>query len=156
MGSMLFDAGLLFGIVWDGWGRLEGLDGPALGKVAQVAVLVVYFQWMASLTLAWCLLVLAFGWPAWWWIASVWLLFIGEGYLVVDWQRVRRGQVILRRRNLLRPATRRTWGQALGAALPALVALALYVAGHAWYPACVVVLVVLWCCQSLLIETILG
>jgi hypothetical protein len=156
MGPLVFDAGLLFGVLVEGWDRLAYLDGPELRKAAQVGLLVLYFQWMASLVLAWCLLVLAFGWPAWWWIASVLLLVMGEGYLVVDWQRVRRGEVTPKRRNLLRPATRRTWGLMLGAVLPALIVLTLYLAEHCWYPACVVTLVALWGCQSLLIETILG
>jgi hypothetical protein len=143
-------------VLWEGWDRFARLDGPPLGKAAQGAVLFLYFQWMMSIVLPWCLLAIALGWSAWWWVPLVFVLFVGEGYLIADWQRVRAGEVILRRRRMMHPAIRWICGLFLGALLPVLIAGSLYTASQHRYGVCVALLVGLWACHEQLIETILG
>lgn len=156
MGPIPFDPGLLFGVLLGSWPRLARLDGPPLGRGAQTALLYLYFQWMASIVLPWCLLVLALGWSVWWWVVPV-ILYVGLiARLCVGWQAVKAGEVVPRRRRLMRPATRRMCGILLGLLLPVVLAGAFYTAARQWDLAYVGLLVALWACEEQLIETILG
>ena len=156
MGPIPFDPGLLFGVLLGSWPRLARLDGPPLGRAAQMALLFLYFQWMASVVLPWCLLVLVLGWSPWWWVVPLGLYVGLITRLVVGWQAVKAGAVVPRRRRLMRPATRRMCGGLLGLLLPVVLAGVLYTAAHQWDIACVGLLLVLWACEEQLIETILG
>jgi hypothetical protein len=156
MGPIRFDPGLLFGVLLGSWPRLAGLDGPPLSRGTQTALLFLYFQWVASVVLPWCLLVLALGWSPWWCIVPLGLYAGLITRLCVGWQAVKAGTVVPRRRRLMHPVTRRMCGSVLGALLPVVVAGAFYTAAHQWDIACVGLLVALWACEEQLIETILG
>lgn len=156
MGPIPFDPGLLFGVLLGSWPRLARLDGPLLGRGAQTALLYLYFQWVGSVVLPWCVLVLALGWSLWWCVVPL-ALYVGLiARLGVDWQRVKAGEVVPRRRRLMHPATRRLCGVLLGLLLPVVLAGAFYTAAQQWNLACVGLLLVLWACEEQLIETILG
>ena len=156
MGPIPFDPGLLFGVLLGSWPRLARLDGPPLGRGEQKALLFLSFQWVGSIVLPWCLLVLALGWPLWWWIVPL-ALYVGLiTRLGVDWQRVKAGEVVPRRRRLMRPATRRLCSALLGVLLPVVLAGVCYTAAQQWDMACVGLLVVLWACEELLIEVLLA
>jgi hypothetical protein len=156
MGPIPFDPGLLFGVLLGSWPRLARLDGPPLGRGAQTALLFLSFQWVGSIVLPWCLLVLALGWSPWWWIVPL-ALYVGLILrLCVGWQQVKAGEVVPRRRRLMRSATRRSCLVVLGLLLPIVLAGACYTAAQQWNLACVVLLVVLWACEEQLIETMLG
>lgn len=156
MGPIPFDPGLLFGVLLFGWSRLARLDGPPLGRGAQTALLFLYFQWVGSIVLPWCVLALALGWSVWWWVVPL-ALYVGLIVrLCVDWQRVKAGEVVPRRRRMMRPATRWRCGVLLGILLPVVLAGIFYTAVHQWDIACVGMLVALWACEEQLIETILG
>lgn len=156
MGPIPFDAGLLIEVLFFGWGRLAHLDGPPLGKVAQTALLFLYFQWMSSIVLPWCMLALALGWSAWWYIVPP-SLYVGLILrLCVDWQRVKAGTIIPRRRRMMRPATRWVCGVVLSVLLLVVIAGTFYTAIHRWNIACVGLLVALWACYEQFIEVILG
>ena len=156
MGPIPFDPGLLFGVLLFGWPRLARLDGPPLSRAAQTALLFLSCQWVASVVLPWCRLVLALGWSVWWWVVPLGLYVGLITRLCVGWQQVKAGAVVPRRRRLMRPATRRNCGVVLGILLLVVLAGVFYTAAQQWNLACVGLLLVLWACEEQLIETILG
>ena len=156
MGPIPFDPGLLFGMLLGSWPRLARLDGPPLGRGAQAALLFLYFQWVASIVLPWCLLVLALGWSPWWWVVPLGLYVGLITRLVVGWQAVKAGEVVPRRRRLMHPAIRRRCLVVLGLLLPVVLVGVFYTAAQPWDIACVGLLVVLWAGEEQLIEVILA
>ena len=151
-----FDPRLLIGVLLGSWPRLARLDGPPLGRAAQTALLFLYFQWLGSVVLPWCVLALALDWSVWWCIVPLGLYVGLIVRLCVDWQRVKAGEVVPRRRKLMRPATRRMCGVLLGVLLVAVLMGIGYTGLHRWDIACVGLLVVLWACEEQLIEVILA
>lgn len=156
MGPIPFDPGLLFGVLVESWPRLARLDGPPLSRAAQTALLFLYFQWVGSVVLPWCLLVLALDWSIWWWVVPLGLFAALIVRLCADWQQVKAGTVVPRRRRMMRLSTRWISGGLLGTLLPVIIAGALYTASQHWYLPCVGCLIAVWGCEEQLIEIVLA